>query len=116
MNDKNKSKVVKTTPLTFEERMEKSMQDQAAQIASLTSMLQMQFDMIKNLQCGSVTACSQCGFIAKKTESYVMPQQEPANQEPEIKQNNFMIDNIIKIQNESKYQLVILTHAQRTLK
>lgn len=46
MKDKNKSKVLKTTPLTFEEKMEKMIQDQAVQIASLTNIVQMQFEMI----------------------------------------------------------------------
>lgn len=50
MKDKNKAKVFKPVPLTFEEKVEKMLQDQKTQIDSLTKMMQTQLEMIKSIQ------------------------------------------------------------------
>ena len=102
MKDKNKNKVFKATPLTFEEKMEKMMQGQKSQIDSLVSMMQMQYEMIKNLQEGKSLVWTHCGHVENKIESRPMPPIEVSELEASSKQNNPLIDKILQMKDESK--------------
>ena len=91
MKDKNKNKAFKATPLTFEEKMEKMMQDQKAQIDSLSNIIQMQFDMIKNLQEGSNAACSNWSNFESKFKSQKKQSLEMSESISDPKRNSFML-------------------------
>ena len=96
MKDKNKNKAFKATPLTFEEKMEKMMQDQKAQIDSLSNIIQMQFDMIKNLQEGSNAACSNWSNFESKFKSQKKQSLEMSESISDPKRNSFMLGKFLK--------------------
>ena len=63
----------------------------------------------RNPQYWNTISCSHCGFVITNAENQVNFQSEQAKQEPVMKQNNFMIDNIIKIQHESYVNFFLLS-------
>ena len=105
MKEKNKGKVFKQIPLTFEEKMEKMMQEQKTQIENLTKLVQIQFDMIKSLQENKIEQLSKNGS-SSKAENESKKNVELNESLNKSKSKNFMIDNIIKITSESMFLLI----------
>ena len=102
MKDKNKGKVFKPMPLTFEEKMEKMMQEQREQIESLSKMVEVQFEMIKTLQEGKNFQWGKWGFLDNKIINESKGNIVENEVEDKRKSKNFMIENILKIKSESK--------------